>query len=400
VNRSVLSRRAFESLLVALLGGALALGGAAVLGKLGSHTTIQQVSPLGGGGGVGNASLQAPTNAKALTAEAIYRRDAPGVVQITATSVQQVQSDPFNVLPPTQETSQSLGSGFLIDKSGHIVTNYHVIEGAQRVQVSFSSQDQVPATVIGKDPSTDVAVLKIDAHARALTPLQLGDSDNVTVGDPVYAIGNPFGYTRTLTTGVISALQRQIEAPDSLKIDNAIQTDAAINHGNSGGPLIDVAGRVIGVTSQISTGTTGQQGNLGIGFAIPINTVRNVAAQIIKNGKALHAFLGVTASSLTPRISRLFHLPASSGLLVQSIEKGSGAEKAHLKSGNTKVVVDGESYQLGGDIIVAADGVPVNTLDELREAVAAKKPGQKLKLELFRGNQRKIVTVKLGERPS
>jgi S1-C subfamily serine protease len=400
VNRSVLSRRAFESLLVAVLGGALALGGAAVFGKLGSHTTIQQVSPLGGGGGVGNASLQAPTSSKALTAEEIYRRDAPGVVQITATSVQQVQSDPFNVLPPTQQTSQSLGSGFVIDKSGHIVTNYHVIEGAQKVQVSFSSQDQVPATVIGKDPSTDVAVLKIDAHARALTPLQLGNSDNVTVGDPVYAIGNPFGYTRTLTTGVVSALQRQIEAPDSLKIDNAIQTDAAINHGNSGGPLIDVAGRVIGVTSQISTGTTGQQGNLGIGFAIPIDTVRNVAAQIIKNGKALHAFLGVTASSLTPRISRLFHLPAQEGLLVQSVDKGSGADRAHLRAGNTKVVVDGESYQLGGDIIVAADGVPVTTLDGLREAVAAKKPGQKMKIDLYRGNERKIVTVRLGQRPS
>jgi len=399
VSRSTSPRRALELLLVAVAGAALALAGAAVFGKLGSHTTIQQVAPLGGGGGVGNASLQPPTSTKALTAEEIYRRDAPGVVQITATTVQQVQSDPFNVLPPTSETSQSLGSGFVIDKSGHIVTNYHVIQGAQKVQVSFSSQDQVPATVVGKDPSTDVAVLKIDAHSRALTPLQLGDSDAVTVGDSVYAIGNPFGFTRTLTTGVVSALQRQIEAPDSLKIDNAIQTDAAINHGNSGGPLIDVAGRVIGVTSQISTGSTGQQGNVGIGFAIPINTVRNVAAQIIANGKALHAFLGVTASSITPRIARLFHLPAQAGLLVQTIEKGSGAAKAGLKAGNTKVIVDGESYELGGDIIVAADGVPISTLDELREAVAAKKPGQHMKLELYRGAKHKSVTVTLGERP-
>jgi S1-C subfamily serine protease len=399
VNRRALSRRALELVVVGVVGGLLALGGAAVLGKLGSHTTIQQISPLGGGGGIGNASLQAPSATKGLTAEEIYRRDAPGVVQITATSVQQVQTDPFNLQPATPETSQSLGSGFVIDKSGHIVTNYHVIANAQKVQVSFSSQDQVPAAVVGKDPSTDVAVLKIDAHARALTPLQLGNSDDVTVGDSVYAIGNPFGFTRTLTTGVVSALQRQIEAPDSLKIDNAIQTDAAINHGNSGGPLLDAAGRVIGVTSQISTGTTGQQGNLGIGFAIPINTVRNVAAQIIANGKALHAFLGLNAVPLTPRIVRLFHLPAQAGLLVQSVEKGSAAEKADIQPGNTKVVVNGESYQLGGDVIVAADGVPLSSFDQLREAIAAKKPGQKMKLELYHGSKHEIVTVTLGQRP-
>jgi len=267
VGRSrILSLRAAELLLVAIVGAILSLGGAALLGKLGSRTTIQQVSPLAGGG-LGNAALQVPTHG--LTAEQVYRRDAPGVVQITATSITQGQSDPFNVFPVTPQKQQSLGSGFVIDKAGHIVTNYHVIQGAQQIQVSFSGQDEISATVVGKDPSTDMAVLKIDAHARALTPLTLGNSDAVTVGDPVYAIGNPFGFTRTLTTGVVSAVQRQIEAPNTLKIDHAIQTDAAINHGNSGGPLIDAAGRVIGVTSQISTGTTGQQGNLGIGFRDP-----------------------------------------------------------------------------------------------------------------------------------
>ena len=163
-------------------------------------------------------------------------------MQITATSVSQVSTDPFNLLPATPQTSESLGSGFVIDKAGHIVTNYHVIQGAKKVQVSFSGQDEITATVVGKDPSTDVAILKIDAHARALTPLELGNSDAVVVGDPVDAIGNPFGFTRTLTTGVVSAVQRQIEAPNSLPIDHAIQTDAAINHGNSGGPLIDARG--------------------------------------------------------------------------------------------------------------------------------------------------------------
>ena len=393
----ILSLRAAELLLVAIVGAILSLGGAALLGKLGSRTTIQQVSPLAGGG-LGNAALQVPTHG--LTAEQVYRRDAPGVVQITATSITQGQSDPFNVFPVTPQKQQSLGSGFVIDKAGHIVTNYHVIQGAQQIQVSFSGQDEISATVVGKDPSTDMAVLKIDAHARALTPLTLGNSDAVTVGDPVYAIGNPFGFTRTLTTGVVSAVQRQIEAPNTLKIDHAIQTDAAINHGNSGGPLIDAAGRVIGVTSQISTGTTGQQGNLGIGFAIPINTVRNVAAQIISTGKAEHAFLGVGTAVITPQLARLFNLPVQQGLLVQDVDAGSGADKAGIVPGKTQVVVQGESYQIGGDIIVSIDRTPLSGFEQLRDAIAQRKPGDKIQLELYHHGLKKSVTVTLGNRPA
>ena len=391
--------RPLELLLVAVLGGALALGVAAAFGKLGSHTTIQQVSPLAGGGGVGNASLQVPA-AMGQTPQAIYKEDAPGVVQITATTtVPATQSDPFNIFPTTPSTEQSLGSGFVIDKTGHIITNYHVISNAQRVQVSFSGQDQIAATVVGKDPSTDVAVLKIDAHARALQPLQFGNSDNVAVGDAVYAIGNPFGLTRTLTSGLVSAVQRQIEAPNSLKIDHAIQTDAAINHGNSGGPLLDVAGRVIGVTSQIQTADATQQGNVGIGFAIPINTVRNVAAQIIATGKAQHAFIGLNVAPLTTSLAQLFHLPTSSGLLVQDVSKGSGADKAGLRVGKDTIVVQGQSYKVGGDIITKVDGAPVSTYEQLRDAVAAKKPGDTMKLEIYRNGSKKTVSVKLGLRP-
>jgi S1-C subfamily serine protease len=394
----ILSFRAVELLLVAVIGGALALGGAALFGRLGSHTTIQQVSPLGGGGGIGNAALQVPTHG--LSAEQIYKRDAPGVVQITATSVTKVQTDPFNVLPPTSQTSQSLGSGFVIDKAGHIVTNYHVVQGAQRLQVSFSGQDQIAATVVGSDPSTDTAVLKIDQHARALQPLELGDSSAVRVGDSVFAIGNPFGLTRTLTSGIVSAVQRQISAPNTLAIDNAIQTDAAINHGNSGGPLLDAAGRVIGVTSQIQTGSDLQQGNVGIGFAIPINTVRNVAAQIVKTGKAEHAFLGVTTSPVTPQLARLFNLPTRTGMLVQRIDPGSGAAKAGIVAGSTKVIVQGETYWIGGDIITAVDNVPVTSFDQLRNAIAQKKPGDKIHLELYRHGSKKSVTVTLGQAPA
>jgi S1-C subfamily serine protease len=393
----ILSLRTAESLLVAIVGAALALGGAALFGKLGSRTTIQQVAPLAGGGGVGNAALQAPTT-RGLTAEQVYRRDAPGVVQITATSVTPGQTDPFNVFPSTPQKQQSLGSGFVIDRAGHIVTNYHVIQGAQRIQVSFSGQDEINATVVGKDPSTDTAVLKIDAHARALTPLALGNSDGVTVGDPVYAIGNPFGFTRTLTTGVVSAVQRQIEAPNSLKIDHAIQTDAAINHGNSGGPLIDAAGRVIGVTSQISTGTTGQQGNLGIGFAVPVNTVRQVAAQIISTGKAEHAFLGVTTAAITPQLARLFNLPVQQGLLVTNVDQGSNAAKAGILAGTNPVIVQGESYMIGGDIIVSIDHQALSTFNALRDAIAQRKPGDKVELGLYRHGSKKSITVKLGNR--
>ena len=393
----ILSLRAAELAAVALVGGAVALGGAALFGKLGSHTSIQQVAPVGGGSGVANASLQPP--ATGATPEKLYRRDAPGVVQITSTTVTQAPSDPFGFGPTTPQTSQSLGSGFVIDKAGHIVTNYHVISGATRVQVSFSSQDEIDAQVVGSDPSTDTAVLKIDTHSRALTPLPLGDSDTVSVGDPVYAIGNPFGLTRTLTAGVVSALQRQIFAPNTQPIDGVIQTDAAINHGNSGGPLIDAAGRVIGVTSQISTGTTGEQGNIGIGFAIPINIVRNVAAQIIKNGKVDHAFLGVSVVPVTAQIAKLFSLPTRSGLLVTTIDKGSGADHAGLKAGTTNVVVQGMTYPLGGDIITSADHQRVTSLDQLRSVIARHKPGDKIAVELYRHGQKKTVTVKLGNAP-
>ena len=390
----IFSLRFVELLVVAAVGGALALGGAALLGKLGSHTTIQQVSPLAQGGGLGNVALQAPTT-KGLTPERIYRQDAPGVVQITATSVTQT-TDPFNLQPSTQ-TQQSLGSGFVIDKAGHIVTNYHVVQGASKVQVSFSGQDQLAGTVVGSDPSTDVAVLKIRAQASALTPLELGNSDGLRVGDSVYAIGNPFGYTRTLTSGIVSALQRQIKAPNSLTIDNVIQTDASINHGNSGGPLLDAAGRVIGVTSQIYAENS-QQGNLGIGFAVPVNTVRNIAAQIISTGKVAHAYLGVETAPITPELTKLYHLPAS-GLIIQAVVGGGPAKRAGLAGGSTNVVVNGESYRLGGDVIVGVDGAPVSAFEQLRDAIARKQPGDTLKLEVVRNGSKKSVSVKLGQAP-
>jgi S1-C subfamily serine protease len=392
-----LSFRLVELLVVAVVGGGLALGGAAALGKLGDHTTVQQVAPAAQ---PATSTVQPARAQRGLSPEAIYKQDGPGVVQITATSVTQSAPDPFNFFPSTPQTSKSLGSGFVIDRSGHIVTNFHVIQGAQKVQVSFSGQDQLPAEVVGKDRSTDLAVLKVDAHARALTPLPLGNSDEVRVGDPVYAIGNPFGLTRTLTTGVVSAVQRQIFAPNGVPIDSAIQTDAAINHGNSGGPLIYASGRVIGVTSQIQTGGAQNQGNVGIGFAIPVNTVRDIVGQIIAHGQAQHAYLGLSAAAVTPQLKKLFNLPTAQGLLVQQVDKGTAAAKAGIRAGSTQVVVEGESYSVGGDIITKVDGRPVVDFDQLSAVVQQKHPGDTMKIELWRDGSQRTVTAKLGTRPN
>jgi putative serine protease PepD len=382
-------------LVTAVVGAGLALLGAAAFGKLGTTTVEQAASPA--------VTLTQPTASATATSgtglsnEEIYRRDAPGVVQITATTVQQ-QTDPFGLLPPTAQTEQALGSGFVLDKAGHIVTNEHVVAGAQKVQVSFSGQDAIPAKVVGKDASTDIAVLKVDARTRALTPLPLGDSDTVQVGDPVVAIGNPFGYDRTLTSGIVSATGREISSPNSSPIENAIQTDAAINHGNSGGPLIDQQGQVIGVTSQISTGNTGGQGNVGIGFAIPIDLVRSVAAQLIKTGVVQHPFLGIVVAPVNPQLAKLFGLPTSHGLLVSQVEKGSAASKAGLEAGTTSVIVQGTSYRLGGDIIVSVDGQRLSTFQQLRSAIDSHKPGDKLHFQVYRSGKERSITVALGSK--
>jgi S1-C subfamily serine protease len=381
---------------VAIVGGAAALGGASAVGELGSRTTVRQIitpttnAPVAFAGG------------KALSINEIYRRWASGVVQITSTSVVKVQQDPFFGNPfasPTQE-QQSLGSGFVIDKAGHIVTNYHVIAGAKTVNVSFSNGDNVKARIVGSDPSTDVAVLQVSTHSSALTPLIWGNSDAAQVGDSVVAIGNPFGYTRSVTAGIISAINRPLTAPNDFPIQHAIQTDAALNHGNSGGPLLDARGEVIGVNSQISTGNTGQQGNLGIGFAVPSNAVRTVVSQIIDSGHAVHAFLGIRAQGLTSSIADLFRLPVKHGLLVARVEPGTAAARAGLKGATNQVVVAGESWPLGGDIIVQADGDATPTVNNLSDMIATHKPGDTIKLVVYRGNTKHTMEVKLGRQRS
>jgi S1-C subfamily serine protease len=375
----------------ALVGGAAALAGAVALGvgDGGTTTVVKEI---------GNASPVAATSS-ALPVRDIYRRSAPGVVQITASSEPTVQTDssgaPFEALG-----QQALGSGFVIDKAGHIVTNYHVVEGATEIEIGFSNHDTRKASIVGVDPSTDLAVLKVEASARALTPLPLADSDGVQVGDQVVAIGNPFGLERTATLGIVSALQRAVTAPNGYTIDHVIQTDAPINRGNSGGPLIDTRGRVIGVNSQIETGGEGAVGNVGIGFAVPSNTVKTVVAQLLDTGRVDRAYVGVLATTVTPELARVFRLPVDNGLLLERVEPTSPAANAGLRGGTTDVVVAGEGYRLGGDLLVAADGKRVSTIAQLRDALAAHRPGEEIEIEFYRGDKKQSVRVKLGRQPA
>jgi putative serine protease PepD len=387
--------RALGALLAAaLLGGAIALGGAAAFGKLGDKTTIirEEAAPR----------TSAPAvfqQGKARSINEIYRAAAPAVVHIETTTRVSQPADPFFGNPfGTSQTQRALGSGFVIDKAGHIVTNYHVVQGASLIQVSFSNNERFNAKVVGVDPSTDVAVLKVNVKSRALKTLTLGNSDTVRVGDQVIAIGNPFGLDRSVTAGIVSAVQRRIEAPNNLSIAHVIQTDAALNHGNSGGPLLNAEGEVIGVNAQIETG--GQtQGNVGIGFAIPINTVKDVVAVLIKQGKVEHPFLGIEGKTLEPNIARLFHLPVTSGVLVASVRPNTGAAKAGIKAATNQVTVAGESWPAGGDVIVKVDGQPVPTIERLIDLISAKKPGDRIDLEVIRSTSRIHVNVTLGRLP-
>jgi S1-C subfamily serine protease len=384
-------RRAVELLVAAIGGGAIVLGGAAALGRLDATDTVVREAAIGA-----SPEPAAFTQGKQLSIHDVYEAAAPGVVHITATTKTQAPVDPFFGIPGGIETA--VGSGFVIDKNGHIVTNDHVVQGATSVRVSFSDNESMKAKVVGIDPATDVAVLQVSAPSRALHPIPLGNSDDVQVGDEVIAIGNPLGYDRSVSSGIVSAVGRSIQAPNQIStIGHAIQTDAALNHGNSGGPLLNADGQVIGVNAQIASASGA---NIGIGFAIPINTVREVAAELIKHGRVEHSFLGIEVKEIDPTIARIFHLPVQHGLLVAHVVPGSGAEKAGLHAGTTSVTVDGETWRAGGDIVVEADGRNVASIDRLRDLIGEKKPGDSVKLVVYRGAKQLTIDVKLGRQPA
>ena len=370
--------RPYAALLAAAaLGGGFAVGAVALLGGFeGGETTVvtETAAP---------EASTTTTPARNLTTGEVYDRTAPGVVQITSTGAE-----------------TALGSGFVIDKAGHIVTNFHVVDGADQIRVSFSNRDTVVARLVGTDASTDLAVLEVDASADALTPLPLGNSDKVRVGDPVVAIGNPFGLDRTATAGIVSALQRGISSPGPVNytIDHVIQTDAPINRGNSGGPLLNMRGQVIGVNTQIQTG--GAPGNVGIGFAVPSNTVRDVVAQLLRTGWVKHAYLGIRGQAINADVARSYNLPVRAGVLVEIVNEGTAAAKAGLRAGDMQEVVAGVTYVLGGDIIVALDGTSIVTPLELVNAIAEHEPGDEVELTIYRDAKRTSVKVTLGRRPA
>jgi putative serine protease PepD len=344
--------------LAALGGAAAGVGGYAAFGTAGPTTTVVRSAPVA-------AAVPAATSSN-LTVNEVYRRASAGVVEITVTTSGSNAPFPYG----GGGGGQAQGSGFVYDKQGHIITNQHVVDSAGSIKVTLKNGATYSATVVGSDASTDLAVLKVDAPESALTPLSLGNSSQLEVGDGVVAIGSPFGLEETVTSGIVSALHRQITSPNNFTIDDSIQTDAAINHGNSGGPLLDLHGDVIGVNAQIESDSGG---NDGVGFAIPSNTVRSVAQQLIASGKAEHAFLGVSIST------------APGGAKIQSVTSGGPAASAGLQS---------------GDLVTAVGRTKIASADELRAAINAKKPGDKIELKLTRNGSSKTLTVTLGQRPS
>jgi putative serine protease PepD len=295
----------------------------------------------------------------------IYKRASKSVVEITVSGA----ADPSALGGGTQ---QAQGSGFVYDERGHVITNQHVVDGATSVEVTLWNGKSYDATVVGSDPSTDVAVLDVDAPASVLEPLELADSSSLEVGDAVVAIGSPFGLEQTVTTGIVSALHRQITAPNDFAIDDAIQTDAAINHGNSGGPLLDLNGDVVGVNSQIESESGG---NDGVGFAVSSNTVMRIADALISDGSVEHAYLGVATETST----------SPAGARIASVRSGTPAAEAGLES---------------GDVVTKLDGETVADADALRRAIDAQSPGDTAELSIRRGEDALTLKVELGTRPS
>jgi putative serine protease PepD len=353
----VKSRSSLLTLTAAVAAGALigAGGGAGTYAALssGSKTVVRQVTV---------SDSQPAASTSGLSVNAIYKRTNRGVVEVKVNSQ---TSDPFG----GTRSQSAEGSGFVYDTSGHVITNQHVVDGASSVRVTFWNGVTYNARVVGTDPSTDLAVLDADAPSSVLYPLTLGDSSKVQVGDNVVAIGAPFGLAESVTAGIVSALHRQITSPNNFSIDDSIQTDAAINHGNSGGPLINAQGDVIGVNAQIESDSGGSD---GVGFAIPSNTVKSIASQLISTGKAQHAYLGV-------------ELGASGSARVVSVRANTPAARAGLRA---------------GDVITAIGGTKVSSADELRAAISSHRSGDRVSVTFRRNGKTHTVSLTLASRPS
>ncbi len=347
-----------------------------------SSTTVIRSVPVGGS--------EPAAQTTPLTVGQVYRDAYRGIVEITVTSDQ-----PNPTFGGQQQQQRAQGSGFVIDSDGHIVTNDHVVDGAKSVSVQFWNGANYKASVVGTDPSTDLGVIKVDAPESVLHPLQFGNSNSVQVGDTAIAIGSPFGLEETVTSGIVSALHRQMEAPNNFTINDSIQTDAAINHGNSGGPLLDINGDVIGVNSQIRSDSGGSD---GVGFAIPSNTVKSIAETLIGSGKVEHAYLGVSVQQIPESVADQLKLVA--GVELATVRSNTPADKAGLKGATGSKTVEGEQYPIGGDVITAIDGEKVTTSEDVQQTVDAHQPGDTLKITYWRNGDSHTVDVKLATRPA
>lgn len=367
-------------LLPAVAGGLIVLGGLALTGSLGgdSTTVVRDATPLPAAAAE-SAEVDAPAAGAAPSVQSVVAESAPAVVLVTA------QSD---------GPEGSLGSGFLVDRRGRVLTNAHVVDGDTKVTVTFDDGTESPAEVLGKDQSTDLAVLSVERVPAGVAPLPLGRSADLVVGDPVIAIGNPFGLERTATTGIVSALKRIISAPNDFQIQNVIQTDAAINQGNSGGPLLDARGRVVGINSQIASESGGSD---GIGFAVPIDTIRPVADAVIATGRVEHAWLGMTGRSITPAIARALGIGDVRGVAIIGVDDRGPAKEAGLRAATTARDAD---VPRGGDLVVAVDGRPVEDMADISRAVSSRAVGEAITLTVLRDGTRVTRRVVLEDRPS
>jgi putative serine protease PepD len=320
---------------------------------------------------------------------AVYEKAADGVVNITSTAVQ--MDFFFNVFP-----TQGSGSGAILDAKGNILTNHHVVANAQKLEVALADGSRWPAKLIGSDPDNDLAVIKIDAPREKLKVIPMGDSKNLRIGQKVLAIGNPFGFERTLTTGVISSLGRTIRSEVGTLIEDVIQTDAAINPGNSGGPLLNSEGEIIGLNSAIISPTGG---NVGIGFAIPVNTAKRIIPELISKGYVTYPWIGATIQTLIPEVAKYLKLKIERGALIAEVVKGGPADKAGLKGGSQRVQVGNMIVLVGGDIVVKADDQEIKTNEELIRYVREKKIGNSVTFKVYRKDKYENVKVTLGERP-
>jgi S1-C subfamily serine protease len=330
----------------------------------------------------------------------IYRRLSPGVVTITS-----VFDGEANLLEDQGEAGQ--GSGFVVDGRGYIATNAHVVtmedvsgtKRADEIYVAFLDGNRVAAEIVGTDPNADVALLKVDPEGLKLTPLRLGVPDTIEVGEPVAAIGSPFGeqQSQSLSVGVISALDRSIQSLTRFQIGDAIQTDAAINPGNSGGPLLDARGRVIGINAQIRSRSGGGE---GVGFAVPVDAVRRSLRELRRRGRVDYGYLGVGSQVLYPQLAERLDLDVGAGALVQEVEKDSPAEDAGIKAGDDEITFQGRPVPAGGDVIVAVDGKRLTLHQDLADVISSKSAGDRVRLQLLRDGERRAVVVTLGRRPA